>query len=309
MKDDLYVLAGATATGKTSVAHQLARSMDAAILSADAMLVYQGMDIGTAKPAPRERSGLAYGGIDCVTPDQGFSVGQYLEAALTFLRALPEQQPVVVVGGTGLYIKALLAGLDTMPPVDPALRHDIDQLYEQGGLAALQAACQKEAPERYAALKDPANPRRLSRALELARIGVPMQDAWQRKVTGRCTVLARERSSLNQRIETRVHNMYHEGLVAEVESLLQHWPTWSKTATMAIGYREARALLAGEMTESEAKAETARRTRQYARRQQTWFRHQLPQDEIAVTETDTLEHIAERVAQSWRKYGPCKLAQ
>ncbi len=308
MKHDLYVLAGATATGKTSVAHVLARMLDAAILSADAMLIYQGMDIGTAKPTPAERAGLTYGGLDCVTPDQSFSVGQYRDVALAFLRSLPDQQPVVVVGGTGLYIKSLLAGLDPMPPVDPAVRREVDRVYEQGGVAALQAACQAEAPERYASLKDPANPRRLSRVLELARMGVPAQSAWQRTMKGRCAILQRERAQLHQRIERRVEDMYAHGLVAEVESLLQRWPNWSKTAAMAIGYREARARLAGELSEAKAKAETARRTRHYARRQQTWFRHQLPQDTIAVVETDTPDDIAARVAQSWRTHGPCELA-
>jgi tRNA dimethylallyltransferase len=299
----VFVLAGPTAVGKTAVADELARRNGWAVLSADAMLVYQEMDIGTAKPTPDERAGLVYGGLDWATPAEHFSVGAYRDAALAFLRGLPPARPVLVVGGTGLYIKALLVGLDAMPAVDPAVREAVERLYAEGGLVAVQAACRAADPERYAALRDPANPRRVMRALELARMGVAPACVWAEQDRLRpIMVLTMAREALHERIEERVRAMYKGGLLAEVERLRGRWPVWSKTAQMAIGYREAVAVLEGELKEEEGMAVTMRRTRQYARRQATWFRHQLPAEEIP-TAGAPVHVIVDRLEKAWSEHG------
>ncbi len=304
----VFVLTGATATGKTAVAHILAAQMDAALLSADAMLVYQGLDLGTAKPPAAERTRFRYGGIDEVSPDQGFSVGAYRDCALAFLESVPDEQPVILVGGTGLYIKALLYGLDAMPPTDPALRAEIEALYAAEGLAALQAACRACDPARYAALKDVHNPRRVMRALELARMGVPLQAVWTEPTAQvpRFPGLTLDRTTLLQRIQTRVETMYAQGLLDEVAALQRQWPEWSGTAAQAIGYREARAVLEGATDPTTARAETVRRTRQYARRQETWLRNQFDVDWIDVDAYDP-EQTAALVSASWKRYGPCPI--
>ncbi len=304
----VHMLAGPTATGKTDLAHRLARKHEWAVLSADSMLVYRGMDIGTAKPLPADRAGLRYGGIDLATPDQSFDVGAWLAHARDFLQELPAEQEILVVGGTGLYFKALLYGLDPMPSVDPAVREWAERIYEDRGLDGLRRTCQELASERYAALKDKDNPRRLMRALELERMGAPHARVWeQREVEAVPVVLHMPRGRLDERIEARVERMFRDGLLDEVRRLQTQYPVWSDTASGAIGYREACAVLNGEMDEAEARASIARRTRQLARRQLTWFRHQLACEWVDINPGTSEEELAENVYAVWRRYGPCSI--
>jgi len=300
-----YFLAGPTAIGKTALAHHIALQQQWPILSADAMLVYRGMDIGTAKPTAAERAGIpAYGGIDLVTPDQRFSVGAYLDAAHRFLATLPADQPVLVVGGTGLYIKALLLGLDPMPAVDDATRRWAEELYATAGLTGIQQACRDLAPERFAALDDPLNPRRVLRALELARMGVPYRGVWsQTHPAGTVVLMERDRTQLGERIEQRVNHMWAGGLLDEVRELQSAYPAWSDTAAKAIGYQEALAVLAGDCTADEARAQIVRRTRKLARKQTTWFRHQAAAHSVSCDGRELAE-VAADVLTYWRTHGP-----
>jgi tRNA dimethylallyltransferase len=299
-----YVLAGPTAIGKTEVAHAIARRTGWPILSADAMLVYRGMDIGTAKPTPAERAGLCYGGLDLVTPDQPFSVGAYLEQAHAFLATLSPDQPVLIAGGTGLYIKALLYGLDPMPPVDPAVRQWVSDLERQQGIEGLRRACAELDPARYDALRDEQNPRRVARALELARMGVPYKGVWQNASVDQpaITVLQRARTDLEERITTRVDRMMAAGLADEVAGLMARYPVWSRTAAAAIGYREMRAVLEGTMDRDTARAATITRTRQLVKKQGTWFRHQLPHRDLAC-DGKTVAEVAALVEADWSTHG------
>lgn len=284
-----YCLAGATATGKSAVAQLLAERIGGVILSADAMLVYRSLDIGTAKPSRAERGNVPYFGIDCVTPAEDFSAAMWLNEAE---RASASSAPCIVAGGTGLYFSALLRGLDPSPPSNPALRATLEAL----PLEALQA--------RLAAtgrtIADPSNPRRLVRALEILESGGELPGGWQEKVKPALTALTWDRAVLHQRIARRVEEMYAAGLLEEAERARTLYPQWSRTAAQAIGYAEAFAVLDGTMSLAEAKERTVIRTRQLARRQEVYLRGQFEVTWIRGESGDTVESLAEKVAQEWQ---------
>lgn len=284
-----YCLAGATATGKSAVAQLLAERIGGVILSADAMLVYHSLDIGTAKPSRAERGNVPYFGIDCVTPAEDFSAAMWLNEAE---RASASSAPCIVAGGTGLYFSALLRGLDPSPPSNPALRATLEAL----PLEALQA--------RLAAtgrtIADPSNPRRLVRALEILESGGELPGGWQEKVKPALTALTWDRAVLHQRIARRVEEMYAAGLLEEAERARTLYPQWSRTAAQAIGYAEAFAVLDGTMSLAEAKERTVIRTRQLARRQEVYLRGQFEVTWIRGESGDTVESLAEKVAQEWQ---------
>ena len=194
-----YILAGPTASGKSAIAAELAREMGAWILSADSMLVYKGMDIGTAKPSVEEREEFHMGGVDIVTPAEEFSSGAWLRSAADWMAKVPAEKPIIIVGGTGLYYSALLRGLDRK--------------------------WEKPAPE--------------------------------------YPVIRIDRETVRGRIAARLDDMFMAGLEAEKRRLHELYPVWSRTASLAIGYRE-----------GDDKEKIRIRTCQLAKRQDTWFRHQ-----------------------------------
>ena len=322
------MLAGPTATGKTAVAQLLAETLQAAVLSADAMLVYRGMDIGTAKPSAAERARLRYGGLDLVDPGENFDVAAWLAHACEFLaQAHTAGQPVIVVGGTGLYIKRLLTGLTARPDADPAWRATAAKM----NLAELQAHLQNLDVARFAALteSDRQNPRRLIRAVEISRCekqrSVGVLEQWS---DGKEHMTPASESSspssnpglhhstipglalppplLAQRIEARVAMMFDHGLLEEARQLRDRFPQLSTTAQQAIGYAEAFAVLDGRCTAAEAREKICLRTRQLAKRQMTWFRHQAS---VAWIATDaTADEVAARVRKYWSDHGPTALA-
>ena len=309
-----WILAGATATGKTAVAQALAERLGCAILSADAMLVYRGMDIGTAKPAPAERGAIPYFGIDLVTPAEPFSTGLWLADAARACatcggaRVPSAQEPrLIVAGGTGLYIKALTDGLDGAA-ADPEARARWQALFERGGVGALRSALAERAPGALESLADPSNPRRLVRALEHIEARGALPEQWKSAAPAvAVTALRLPREQLHARIERRVVHMFRQGLVEEVRALRQAYPVWSATAAQAIGYAEVCALLDGSLTQREAAERMAVRTRQLAKRQETWFRHQARAVWIDIDDNDPPERVAQRVLDSWRQHGPAPL--
>ena len=283
-----YCLAGATASGKTAVAQLLAERLGAAILSADAMLVYQGMDIGTAKPTVAERGQVPYYGLDVVTPGEPFSAAAWLEEAHRAQAASPR---LIAVGGTGLYFSALLRGLDPTPPANPALRASLEALSAEELRARLAAHGQTVA--------DTENPRRLVRALEILEQGGTLPAGWGGRARPRLVALTWPREVLHRRIAERVDAMYAAGLLEEAEALRRRWPAWSRTAAQAIGYAEAFAVLDGTLTEAAARERTVVRTRQLARRQETYLRHQFDVDWVQAAPGDAVETLAGRVAEKW----------
>ena len=221
---DAYILAGPTASGKSAIAAELAREMGARILSADSMLVYRGMNIGTAKPPRSEIEEFRMGGVDIVTPAEEFSSGAWLRAAAEWAKTVPGDVPVIIVGGTGLYFSALLRGLDgewkNPPPEYPVIKID--------------------------------------------------------------------RAVVRRRIAERLDDMFMAGLEREKLALHERYPVWSRTAALAIGYRE-----------GDDRDRILIRTCQLAKRQDTWFRHQATAIYV--------EPTVDAVRECWKTRGPWKV--
>lgn len=218
---EAFILAGPTASGKSSIAAALAREMGAYILSADSMNVYRGMDVGTAKPSAEERAEFHMGGVDLVTPAEEFSAGEWLRRAEEWVKSVPESTPIIIVGGTGLYFSALLRGLDRKwekpPPAYPVIKID--------------------------------------------------------------------RAKVRERIASRLNDMFIMGLEEEKRRLHAEYPVFSRTAALAIGYRE-----------GDDREKILTRTYQLAKRQDTWFRHQATPIYV--------EPTVESVRECWQKHGP-----
>ena len=294
-------LAGPTAAGKSAVALELALRHDGEIVAADSMQVYRGMDLGTAKPTPEERARVPHHLLDVAEVTEPFDVRRYralAEAALADV--LSRGRLPIVCGGTGLYFKALLRGLDPLPALDAAQRAEL----EATPLAELRAELRAVDPA-SAARVDLNNPRRVQRAVELARVLGPgwaeRRRAWQPDAPGpRVLGLRRTREDLRARIEARVDRMFADGLVAETRRLLARGLAENRTALQALGYRQVAAHLRGEGTLAEAVAQVKQRTWQFARRQMTWFRHQLPMEWVDVPPGEPPAATAERVWAAWR---------
>jgi tRNA dimethylallyltransferase len=271
----LIVIAGATATGKSALSLELGERLGGAeILSADSRQVYRGMDIGTAKVPPAERRGIAHHGLDLVDPDEAFSAAAYRRHAFEALHAIAARGGVaLLVGGTGLYLRAVARDvpLDESGH-DPDLRRTLEERLAAHGLNPLVAELRARAPS-VAASIDLANPRRVLRALERAAIHGDRPPDAPRGYPGRVLWLGLDasRADHDRRIADRVAWQFDHGLADEAEALHQRYPE-DLRAFSAVGYREAFDLLSGRITRERAIERAVIRTRQYARRQRTWFR-------------------------------------
>jgi tRNA dimethylallyltransferase len=295
------MLVGPTAAGKTGVAHVLAERHRLRLISADAMMVYRGMDIGTAKPDREERERFDYAGLDLADPDQSFSAHDYLRE----VSARATGGAWAVVGGTGLYVRALVKGLDAAAGSDTAWREEAETCLRDEGFAALQQRCRMRCPTIDEDLPegDRGNPRRWIRRVERAGAEVANTPALFPEQACRVVGIRRDKDDLQRRIERRVDTMFALGLVEEVTGLNERFEIFSPTAEKAIGYAEAMAMLKGEMTRDEARERIIIRTRQYAKRQMTWFRHQLDVCWIDAALDENDEALASRVESVWRPHG------
>lgn len=272
----LVIICGATATGKSDLAVEIAKEINAQIINADSMQLYKGMDIGTAKLSLAERQGISHHLLDVADVASDVTVSWYQELARAKIDQLRSaNENVVVVGGTGLYIKAILDDLN-FPETDPEVREALNQEAEKIGGAAMHERLAKLDPA--AALAIPKeNVRRVVRALEVIEItGQPFTANLPREDSTRYPDamqfgLAMDRESLDLRIDARVAKMWEMGFVDEVEGLINQGLLEGKTAQAAIGYAQIIRMKHGLMTSAEAIDDTARATRQYARRQETWF--------------------------------------
>jgi len=275
----LVVIVGATGTGKSELALDLAESLIAAgrpaeIIGADAMQVYRGMDIGTAKLPLGARRGVPHHLIDILPPTAEYSVAEYQQAARGRIEALQADGVVpILVGGSGLYVSSVVQDF-AFPARDEAVRARLEAELDAEGSIALHARLSTRDPA-AAERVDPANGRRIVRALEVVELagaftpGLPEdRPPWQESVT---IGLGLERAQLVARLDARAEAMWRDGLLAEVQAL-RDGPGLGRTAARAIGYAQALAELAGELGRAEAMQQTQLLTRRYARRQVSWFR-------------------------------------
>ena len=303
------VIVGPTASGKSALALAVAQRAGAEIVSADSMAVYRGMDIGTAKPTRAERRRVTHHLIDVVAPDEEFSVAEFQRLATAVLAQVPR---VVVVGGTGLYIDALVNGL-TLPGQWPQIKAALDsqptaELWAQ--LVEVDAVAAKKI--------EPGNHRRIVRALEVtigsgrpfssfgpglqpSRLAIdPTTDAPLFQLVG----LRVDRAILARRIAERYQQQLGAGFLAEVRDLrAKYGSRLSRTAAQALGYRELLAHIDGDGPLDEALAEAQRRTVSFAKRQERWFRRDPRIDWIDMNRAseDDIDHIAERVLADWNR--------
>ena len=272
----IIVICGATATGKSDLAIALAQRFDGEIINADSMQIYKGMDIGTAKLSVDERQGVRHHLLDVLEVNQDSTVAWYQKKARAAIDDIESRgKRPVIVGGTGLYIKSILDELN-FPDTDPLVRHSLEIELERIGLNAMFERLEKLDPAAAIAI-DRANARRVIRALEVIEItgkpftaNLPREES-TRYPDARQFGLVMDRESLDLRISARVDRMWEQGFVAEVQSLLAAGITDARTAQLALGYSQIIAFLQGRMTEEQAREDTKRATRQYARRQETWF--------------------------------------
>jgi tRNA dimethylallyltransferase len=274
-------LAGPTAAGKSAVALELAERLNGEIISVDSMQVYRGLDIGTAKPSPDEQKRVPHHLIDVAGLDESFDAARFISLANAAAAGIRSRGRVpVFCGGTGLYFKAFLEGLGEAPPSDAKIRAEL----QLTPLETLLTELGQRDPVTFQKV-DRQNPRRVMRALEVIRItGRPYAEQradWQagrRAVPGHFIGLTRPAGELSERIRLRVDEMFERGLVAETEALLQRGLAKNITALQALGYRQIVEHLRGERPLPETIELVKIRTRQFAKRQLTWFRRQMTLD-------------------------------
>ncbi|MFM6849996.1 MAG: tRNA (adenosine(37)-N6)-dimethylallyltransferase MiaA [Terrabacter sp.] len=266
---------GATATGKSDLALDLAERLDGEVVNADAMQFYRGMDIGTAKLPPADRRGIAHHELDVLEVTEEASVAAYqLAARRDFAAIAAGGRRPVLVGGSGLYVRAALDRLE-IPPTDPEVRARLEAEAQEVGGDALHARLRTADPQAAATIL-PGNVRRVVRALEVVELtGRPFSASMpKRELLSPAVLLGlrMERDVLDARISRRVDRMWELGLRDETETLLERGLRHGVTASRAIGYSQAIAVIDGHLHETEARLETAQATRRYARRQESWFR-------------------------------------
>lgn len=301
----LILIIGPTAVGKGSAAFHLAQTLNAHILSIDSMKVYRRMDIGTAKPSPDRRSALPYHLIDVVEPSQPFSVGRFVELADAVIdTCLAQNTPLVAVGGTAMYIRALIEGLFQGPPADPQIRRQLQQQAATQGHHALHHRLAQLDP--LAAQRiHPNDLKRIIRALEVHTLtGQPLSSFHTHFRTGQyrhpwhIIGLRRPREDNNHRINLRVKRMVDTGLLDEVRALLAEHPPVSPQAAQAVGYAEIIDHLKGRTTLPDAIEQVKINTRRLAKTQRTWFRSFQHVHALDLTPDESPQTTAQRILDS-----------
>jgi tRNA dimethylallyltransferase len=295
------VLVGPTAIGKTAVALALAAHLPIEVVSADSRQIYRRLDIGTAKPTRRERQRVPHHGVDVVDPGERFSAGRFAREAAGWIEDIRARGRLpLLVGGTGFYVRALAEGLFVEPALDRERRRALEHWVL--GLAPAELI-------RWASRLDPGfgggGRQRASRAIEIALLtGHPLTE-WHRRARGEGTVapwyvvLSAPRPVLHQRIRVRAEEMVRRGLIEEVAAVLSEGHQALAPGLDSVGIREAVDYLHGRRSrESVADAITIS-TRQYAKRQETWFRHQLREPVVTLDATRPPEELAEEIAHLW----------
>lgn len=304
-KSRVIAVGGPTASGKTALSVGLAKAFGGEIINADSMQIYKNLDVGTAKPSIEERQGIPHYLLDFLPPETPYSVADFTAAADPLIQEITARGKLpLVVGGTGLYITSLLNGMAFAPEkTDPAIRARLQERAEAEGGAALYAELQSIDPD-YAAQVHPNNLPRVIRALELyAATGRRMSEE---RVNARpaeppyrslCLCLTcRDRAVLYDRIERRVNLMVENGVLAEAKQVYDHRDTY-RTAAQAIGYKEFFPYFEGTGSLDECTARLKQATRNYAKRQLTWFRRQNDAVWLYIDEENVLDRACELVRE------------
>ena len=297
------VIVGPTGVGKTAVAVALAAHWQLEVVSADSRQVYKGLDIGTAKPTRRERHAVAHHGLDLIRPGERYSAGRFARDAVRWIEEIRSRgrQPVIV-GGTGLYVRALAEGLFREPPLDAARRRELEAWTAE--LDALELV-------RWAARLDAGfqggGRQRAMRAVEVALLSGRSLTAWQVAARGSALVqpwyvrLTVPRDVLHQRIRRRAQVMLERGMIEEVAAALADGALAGAPGLDGVGVREAVSYLGTGGDRAELLEAITISTRQYAKRQETWFRHQVPGEAFVVDAVEEPAIVAARIAEAWSR--------
>lgn len=301
----MVAIGGPTATGKTALSVALAKEFGGEVINADSMQIYRGLDVGTAKPTAGERQGIPHHLMDFLPPEAPYSVADFTAAAAPLIEQLNSAGRLpIVTGGTGLYITSLMKGTAFAPEkTDPAIRTRLQAEADEQGSAALYARLQQIDPA-YAEKLHPNNLPRVIRALELFEATGRRMSEQQRAALAAeppyrslCICLTcRDRAELYRRIDRRVDSMLQNGVLEEAKLVYDNRETY-RTAAQAIGYKEFFPYFAGEMSLNDCTNRLKQATRNYAKRQLTWFRHQADGVWLYVDEEPAAPRAAELVRQ------------
>jgi tRNA dimethylallyltransferase len=305
----IVAIVGPTAIGKSRIGIEVAKIFNTEIITADSRQVYRGMNIGTDKPTPAEQHGIPHRLIDLVDPDQPFNVGDFRHHATQDIARLHHQGLLpLVIGGTGLYIRALLRGLCPGPPADWLIRNELAQEAKTQGPAFLYERLQQVDPD-LAQRLHPNDQPKIQRALEVYRIlGTPLSVVQQQHrfddtpypflLVG----LTMDRQTLYRRIETRVEYEIHKGLIQETQSLLDRGYHRELGSMKGLGYRQFSGYLTGEYSYEEAVRLLKRDTRHFAKRQMTWFQKEPGMHWLTLEESDIPDQAAGKIVTRIKKF-------
>ena len=286
-------IAGATATGKSEVAIEIARKIKGEIISVDSMQVYKEMDIGTAKPAPEQRKEIPHHLVDCVELEDTFDAAKFVSAVAEKIGQI--EQPIFC-GGTGLYFQAWVEGLGDAPAGNSKIREELEQTPKQELLEELE----KKDPETYEKI-DKNNSRRLWRAIEVIRITgkkhSEQKAIWNKTAAEKFFILERIEEEQKGRIRRRTERMFEQGLIEETRKLQPRLEK-NRTAQQALGYKQAIAYLRGEQKREETIEQVKSLTWKYAKRQKTWFKQLQGGKKIVLEKEESAEETATRILKT-----------
>ena len=302
--NNILCIAGPTASGKTSLAVEIAKFTNGEVVSCDSMQIYKRMTIGTAKPVPEEMDGIRHHMIDICEPDEAFSVSRYCEMATPIVEDITKRgKTAIIAGGTGLYMDSLIKGNDFAPFPATGHRERLEEKLAEAGLDAMLSELAAVDPE--AAERSQRNPRRIIRALEVfyeTGETITAHNIRTQAIPPRFDPLwigldFEPRSELYKRIDLRVDIMLRQGLLEEIRQLLDSGIPESCTAMQAIGYKEFVQALRGSMSIEEAAEDLKQASRRYAKRQLTWFRRNKRIHWLVRTPDTSAEEILEKARQ------------
>ncbi|NIR45585.1 MAG: tRNA (adenosine(37)-N6)-dimethylallyltransferase MiaA [Gemmatimonadetes bacterium] len=304
------VITGPTGSGKSDLAVAVAEAIGGAIISADSRQIYRDMEIGTASPSPRQRARVPHFGLDLLAPTESYSAGRFARDAWSWIEEIEESGAVpIIAGGTGFFIRALLDPLGPEPRVDRERRAELRHYL--AGLAPdeLERWLVRLDPERASQLAGEGGGQRLGRSLEVTLLSGRPHSSWLERppptarLEARVFCLELPREALYRRLDARFDRMLAEGLLDEVRRLVERYGP-EAPGLDSVGYAELVRHLRGACSLEEAIEEAKRKTRRLAKRQLTWFRHQLPEGTVRLDATHPAEELVAQVVGAWRGSAP-----